>query len=137
MSTETREDAESVDDPVGGERASNAETSGSHDAAPPDAGSADPRNDVAVHFENGDVAAYAFVVRTADADWLYAERLAAGEDGFDDEEVEAINAETVCRITASRVHLFDDGVVHLGDDLVVDPARLLEDSWFDASAPTL
>ena len=136
MSTETREDAEGVEDPVGDERSGHAETGSSHDETPPTADSADQRNDVSVHFENGDVADYAFVVRSAGADWLYAERLAAGEDGFDDEDVEAVNAEKVCRITASRVHLFDEGVVHFGDDLVVDPATLLEDSWFDAGTST-
>jgi len=98
---------------------------------------ADPHNGVAVHFANGDVATYAFVVREHGADWLYAERIDAGEDGFDDEEIESINAETVCRIAADRVHLFDDGVVHMGADLVADPARLLEDSWVDADAVIL
>ena len=97
----------------------------------------DARNGVTVHFENGEVAAYAFVVRADDEDWLYAERLAGDEDGFDEEEIEALNADAVCRITASRVHLFGDGVVHFGDDLVVDPTTLLEDSWFDADATLL
>ena len=98
---------------------------------------ADGRNAVAVHFENGDVTTYAFVVRTADAEWLYAERLAGDDDGFDEEEIEAVNADAVCRIAAPRVHLFGDGVVHLGDDLLVDPTTLLEDSWFDADATLL
>lgn len=131
-SAETVDDepvADSTDDDALAEEASGSGAATSTDV--------DARNGVAVHFANGEVAAYAFVVRAEGADWLYAERLAGDDDGFDDEEIEALNAEQVCRITAPRVHLFGDGVVHFGDDLVVDPTRLLEDSWFDADATLL
>jgi hypothetical protein len=159
MSTETGEDAgvvgESVHDEsaegtddegvaVGEDAVGDAETvDESVDGASTRVAGPDARNGVAVHFENGEVASYAFVVRAEGAEWLYAERLAGdeGDDGvehtFEDEEIEALNAEQVCRIAAPRVHLFDDGVVHFGDDLVVDPTTLLEDSWFDADATLL
>lgn len=142
MSTETSGDGdtpdETVDESVGSDAAvDEGEVAGSHVGTTSEVADEDTRNDVAVHFENGEVTEYAFVVRTDDADWLYAERLAAGGDGFDEEEIEALNAEKVCRITASRVHLFEEGVVHFGDDLVVDPSTLLEDSWFDAGATLL
>ena len=97
----------------------------------------DGRNAVSVHFASGDVAHYAFVVRTHDADWLYAERLVGGDSGLDEEDIEAINADEVVRIAADRIHLFDDGVVHFGEDFVVDPDSLLEDSWFDADGIVL
>jgi hypothetical protein len=139
MSTETRREAAGRDgDPnADGEGVGDDEDVASVDdatdgEAPQSAAADDARNGVTVHFENGDAASYAFVVRSHDADWLYAERLRGDADGFDDEEVEAINAATVCRIVASRVHLFGDGVVHFGDDLLVDPTTLLADSWFDA-----
>ncbi|MEF8775966.1 MAG: hypothetical protein V5A43_05630 [Haloarculaceae archaeon] len=140
MSTETREDAGSVEEQADPDDATGPDDSGEpgeEAETPLDSAARDARNDVAVHFANGEVAEYAFVVRTDCADWLYAERLAGGGDGFDDEEIEALNADQVCRITAPRVHLFGDGVVHFGDDLVVDPATLLADSWFDADATLL
>jgi hypothetical protein len=136
----TDDDAASTDDDDDGvatDAAGDAETVDESADGATSAGEPDARNGVAVHFENGEVAAYAFVVRAAGADWLYAERLAGADDAFEDEEIEALNAEQVCRIAAPRVHLFDDGVVHFGDDMVVDPTTLLEDSWFDADATLL
>ncbi len=140
MSTETGDESGAVEVSDRDDRADD-DTEGV--AAEPDvaaqstSGAADGRNAVTVHFDNGEVAEYAFVVRSADADWLYAERLAGDGDGFDEEEIEAVNADAVCRITAPRVHLFGEGVVHFGDDLLVDPTTLLEDSWFDADATLL
>lgn len=124
MSTETREDGEVADEPVDGSLA-------------PAASGPDDRNDVAVHFTDGSVEHYAFVVRSHDADWCYAEALSGDPEGFDEERIEALNAAEIRRIAADRVHLFDDGVVHYGSDLVVDPATLLEDSWFDADVAIL
>ena len=112
------------------------------DGEAPDAGAdlvdpdLDGQNAVCVHFASGDIARYAFVVRQHDADWLYAERV-LGESGLSEEDIEAINADEVVRIAADRIHLFDDGVVHFGEDLVADPDSLLEDSWFDADGIVL
>jgi hypothetical protein len=122
MSTDAIEDEEVADDSGGADLVE----------AP-----ADGRNAVSVHFVGGDVAHYAFVVRQHDADWLYAERLVGSDGGLADEDIEAINADEVVRIAADRIHLFDDGVIHFGEDFVADPESLLEDSWFDADGIVL
>lgn len=92
---------------------------------------ADGRNGVAVHFADGSVAHYAFVVRERGADWLYAERLVGDGDGLDDEEAESINADAVHRVRSEAVHRFEDGVVHHASGLLVEPEALLSECGLD------
>lgn len=87
------------------------------------------RNGVAIHFAGGDVARYAVVVRTPDADWLYAERLIGDGDGVDEEEFETINPDAVRRVRSECVHRVECCVVHHGPGLFVDPERLVAEGW--------
>ncbi len=85
----------------------------------------DQRNGVAVHFDDGTVANYAFVVRPSEGTWLHAERLVGDGDGLDEEEVEAINVDAVRRVRSADVHVVDGCAVHCGSGLLVDPEALL------------
>lgn len=86
------------------------------------------RNAVAIQFTDGTVATYALVVRDAGTDWLYAERLVGDGEGFDDEEVESINPDTVRRVRSARMHRVDGAVVHHGPGLFVDPEVVLTEA---------
>jgi hypothetical protein len=89
-------------------------------------------NGVRVHFTNGTTACYAFAVRMDDADWVYAER-SVGDGAFREDEIEALNAATVCRIQSACVHLFADGAIHHGEDLLLDAEAILAESPWDAT----
>ncbi|MHB9285867.1 hypothetical protein ACKVMT_02365 [Halobacteriales archaeon Cl-PHB] len=92
---------------------------------------ADQRNGVAVHFDDGSVATYAFVVRPSDGDWLHAERLVGDGDGLDEEEVEAINVDAVRRVRSADVHVVDGCAVHCGSGLLVDPDAIVAECGLD------
>lgn len=122
MSIETHGEAESSTDSAEGD-------GNAPESAEDGAEAAADRNAVAVHFADGTVASYAVVVRVAEDDWLYAERLVGDGDGLDEEEVESINPDAVHRIRSDCVHRFDGGVVHHGSGLLVDPDAVLADCW--------
>ncbi|MFB6309595.1 MAG: hypothetical protein ABEH64_00295 [Salinirussus sp.] len=95
-----------------------------HDRTTEEAASTPDRNGVAVEFADGAVRRYAVVVRPRDGDWFHAERLVGDGDGFDDEEIEAINPDSVTRIRSDQVHRCGTAAVHIADGLLVDPERL-------------
>lgn len=89
-------------------------------------------NTVSIVFADGDIEQFSLVVRRDGADWVYAERCVAVEEEFVEERVVSVNAADVRQIESDRIHLFEDGVLHCGDAYLVDPATVLEESWFDS-----
>lgn len=88
-------------------------------------------NSTSVTFENGTTENYSLVVRSDTSEWIYAEKCVQLDEEFVKEKLVSIAAAKVTHIESDRLFLFDDGAIHYGDSLLLEPASILEDSWFD------
>lgn len=89
-------------------------------------------NTVSIVFTDGDVQNFSLVVRGADSEWVYAQRCVDVSAEFVEEKVVSIRASAIRQIESDRIHLFDEGALHYGETYLVDPAAILEESWFDS-----
>lgn len=90
-------------------------------------------NTVTITYVDGSIEQFSLIVRGDDSDWIYGERCVDIRGEFVEESLVSIKSDQVRQIESDCIHLFDGGVMHHGESFLLDPATILEESWYDSN----